>query len=472
MRKRLRTRTALAGGAFTALLVHGVAVAQELDIVPGGTALQSLGGQNAAQKRMARSIDRVCPTLVANREVLTPTQDDLRQVCQRMVQTATGGPLSYGLENDELNNALQSIAGEEMVTPQTQLSEVRDTQVGVLQGRLAALRAGQLDQLRSANLLFDTGREVMIASSDPTFAPEGVSAVSSDRLGVFVTGTFGLGDRDQTSELDSFDFETAGITAGVDYRLTDEIILGAAIGYGLFDVDFDSTSNSPSGQRLDSDSYTFSLYGTWYPTERLFFDAVANVGISQYDSKRRIIIMSQTGQPSENRTARGDFDALVYGASVTAGYDVPVWQGLTVTPSVGLDYQRADIEEFEENGAAGLNLEFEDQDADSLTASVGLQAAYPISLDFGVVSPFLRATWLFELAGNDDGTEFSYAADPTGLSAFELKPVDKDRSFGVVGGGVSAALPRGFSLFAEYDTVVGLEDFTLHRVVAGLRKTF
>jgi outer membrane autotransporter protein len=476
MRGRFVTKAALLYCPACALLalMSGSAVAQQIVVVPGANVLRTVPGQNRAQAPMARSIDAVCPTISSseNRSRLTGEQNDLATVCTRMIQTKIGGPGSYGLDDDELNNALQSLAGEELVTPQTQLSEVRDSQVGNLQARLAALRAGQVGQLRSANLFFNTGREVLIASNDTDFTPQSVSEVSSDRLGVFVTGSFGLGNRDQTSELDSFDFETAGLTAGADYRLTDQLILGTALGFGLFDVDFDSNANSPPGQRLNSDSYTFSLYGSYYPTEALFFDAVATAGVSKYDSKRRIVIPSETLQPPENRTARGDFDALIYGASITAGYDYPVWQGLTVTPSVGLDYQHADIEDFEETGAAGLNLQFEDQDADSLTTSFGLQASYPISFSFGVVSPFLRGTWFYELAGNDDGTEFKYAADPTNLSAFELKAVDKDRSYGVVGGGVSAAMPRGFSLFAEYDTVVALEDFTLHRVVAGLRKTF
>jgi hypothetical protein len=30
----------------------------------------------------------------------------------------------------------------------------------------------------------------------------------------------------------------------------------------------------------------------------------------------------------------------------------------------------------------------------------------------------------------------------------------------------------GFSLFADYDTAVGIDDFAVHRVSAGLRKSF
>jgi outer membrane autotransporter protein len=215
-----------------------------------------------------------------------------------------------------------------------------------------------------------------------------------------------------------------------------------------------------------------SLYGTYYPTDRLYVDAVGSVGIGNYDSKRLVVIDSTTTEPAENRTARGDFDSWIYGASITAGYDYPVWQGLTITPSAGLDYLHADIGSFKETGAGGLNLDYDDQNLDSLVSSVGVQLAYPISFNFGVLSPYVRGTWFYDLSGNDDGVEFRFKADPTDLSSFEMKPVDQDRSYGSIEAGLSSALPRGFSLFAEYGTLVGLDDVTQHRLVAGLRKTF
>ena len=103
---------------------------------------------------------------------------------------------------------------------------------------------------------------------------------------------------------------------------------------------------------------------------------------------------------------------------------------------------------------------------------MGLEASYAWSPPFGVLVPSLRATWVHEFTDDDDGARVQFANDPTGLSAFELSTVSKDSDYGVVGAGLALALPYGFSLFADYDTAVGLDDFAVHRVSAGLRKSF
>jgi outer membrane lipase/esterase len=461
-----------------ALAVGNPAAGQEIVVVPGARALQQLGGQNKAMKDMARSIDAVCPTLVANTPLLNPAQTDLRNVCQRMVQTARAitdpnapTPVSYGLDQGETNNALQSIAGEELQSPQVQSSRMQDTQMSNVRMRMEAMRMGVMGPMLSIAGMTPSDGTILIGGDADDRLMEG-GGLLGDRLGVFLIGGLGLGDRDSTDELDSFDFTTYGLTLGADYRVTERLLLGVGLGLSRFDADFDTTQRSPSGQKLDSDAYTLSLYGTWYPTDQLFFDAVLSVGYSDYDSKRRVVIDSETDQPSENRTARADFDGWLYGASVSGGYDIPVARGLTITPTAGLDYSHADIDGFEENGAGGLNLAFGDQEADSFTANIGLQASYAWSTEFGVVTPTLRGMWVFELLDDDDGARVQYANDPTGLSAFRLSTVAKDSSYGVVGGGVAATLPHNLSLFAEYDTVVGLDDFTIHRFALGLRMSF
>ena len=50
--------------------------------------------------------------------------------------------------------------------------------------------------------------------------------------------------------------------------------------------------------------------------------------------------------------------------------------------------------------------------------------------------------------------------------------VDPDRDFFNVAVGVSAVLRHGFSAFAQYETVLGLDDINVHHVAFGLRKTF
>ena len=65
------------------------------------------------------------------------------------------------------------------------------------------------------------------------------SEVGADfsRWGFFATGTVGQGDRDRGESDPGFDFDTYGLTAGVDYRVSDRVVLGAALGYNRNDTE-------------------------------------------------------------------------------------------------------------------------------------------------------------------------------------------------------------------------------------------
>ena len=140
-------------------------------------ALENLSGQNAAQRDMADSIDDVCPTLVRseNQDRLSPDQEDLRDVCTVMVFTALdledddtlGDPSGQTLEitEEETNNALQAINGEELQNPQQQIVEIRDTLVASLQARIDAIRTGTVGPgLSLAGLNLGDGDRLLAAA--------------------------------------------------------------------------------------------------------------------------------------------------------------------------------------------------------------------------------------------------------------------------------------------------------------------
>jgi uncharacterized protein YhjY with autotransporter beta-barrel domain len=100
-------------------------------------------------------------------------------------------------------------------------------------------------------------------------------------------------------------------------------------------------------------------------------------------------------------------------------------------------YLRADIDGFTEKGANGLDLKFEDFNADSLTSNLGLEATYSISTGIGVITPGVNGRWVREFA-DDDGPDVVYANDPTCLSAFQIISDGVTRNYGVLGASVAA----------------------------------
>jgi uncharacterized protein with beta-barrel porin domain len=450
----------------------------------GVDALKTLPGQNDAQRDMATSIDRFCPTLAANQNQLRGDVKDLQEVCTAMVETvpAINGGQSLDISTQELNNALQTINGEELQSPQQQIVEVRDTLVTSLTARIDAIRTGTVGPgLSLAGLNLGDGDKLLAADdlADAEILPaQWTEGTFLSRLGVFATGRVILGDKDETSESDGYDFQTTGLTVGADYRLTEALVLGGAFGYSYYDVDFDSTPRSPSGQDLDSDTYAFSAFGTYAFDFGLFADVIGTVGWADFDSKRKIFILNNNPNNAFNgndisRTADGSFDVFQYGIAARVGYDYTLEQvdGLTVTPIAGVEYLRAEIDGYTEKGAQGLNLEYDDFDAKSLTSNLGLEANYAISTGIGIVTPGINGRWVHEFE-NDEGPDVAYANDPTGLSKFKVSADKVDEDYGVVGTSVATQFAGGWAAFVDYAAPVGLDNFTVHQINFGLRKEF
>lgn len=289
---------------------------------------------------MAGSIDRVCTTLVAvgNAAFVTGDAGDLRDVCRRMVQTAnqvngSGATAnSYGIGASALGNALQQINADELNAPREQLAETQRLQTASVASRLAALRSGLSGGggARVAGGLYDLtplGGLVAGGASGAGMASGSGMASGADSIasnwGAFVSGFGNWGNRDATANAEGFDFNSGGGVLGVDYRLRESWIVGGALGYSQYDADFDASANSAAGQNLESDSYSLTLYTTYYASERWYFDGIFNYAAQDYDGTRRVVITSLTGVPGENRTIRSDFEADQWSLTVGGGYQIP-----------------------------------------------------------------------------------------------------------------------------------------------------
>jgi outer membrane autotransporter protein len=458
-RRRVRRVWAILGGSLAA--AAGVSAlphvrAQVPDFVDPAR-------QNAAQTDMARATLSMC-TNTNFRNNPDPETERLNDTCDAVVELP---------DDEQRDGVVQSLNGEEMQAAQQQLGEISDAQIDNISTRLSAVRAGTAGAgLSFAGLSILDGERVLALddAQDLQIVPAQFEESSFlSRLGIFATGELTFGDKDASGEIEGYDFDTEGITIGADWRFTDNLVAGAAVGYSRFNADFDESIDSPDGQKLESDAVQFSLFSSYYPTDQLFVDAIGSVGWHFYDSERRVLIPSD-GDLLET-TARGDFDAFHYGVATNVGYTIRRF-GANLTPIARLEYLRAEIDGFTEDSPEAIELTFDDHDADSLTLSVGFEADYPISTGFGIIAPNIRAEYVHDFIGDADGVLVRYAADPTQLSEFEVSTEDKDQDYGIIGAGVAMTLQGGWAAFVDYHTFVGLDNFDIHAVNAGLRFQF
>ncbi len=510
----LNFRASLAGNLRTlslaGMLVSAILVPRSEVFAQAG-ALVNLTGSNDAQSDMARSVDWTCPDLVGNLPNNTDDQNELLGVCTNMIvdyfilnpEPGNGvfnfldsngdGVLTsadeniqafpgFGLDEQGLNNALQSMAGEELQAAQSRLAEVRDVQSQTIFSRLAAIRAGQTGGgINLAGLNLEVGEAkhslydlaLLDADQYEIIPAAWLNDETWSRLGIFLSGGLKVGDKEDTNQSDGFDFSSLSITAGMDYRLTDDFVVGGAFGFSQFDADVDETERSQGGQELSSDGYVISAFASYSLDSGFFADGAASFGQDDYDSTRRIVIPSTTSAAGIDSTAEGDFEGTHYSLTANLGYEL-AYQGFAITPTAKLDYVNADFDGFTEAGAGGLNLSFNDFDLESLRSHLGVEAAFPISTDQGVLVPSVRAEYVHEFENENDGAQvvFNNALATTARAVYNISSEGVDEDYGIIGASLTAVGEGGMSAFIDYSTVVALDNFDVHQINAGFRWEF
>jgi outer membrane lipase/esterase len=293
-----------------------------------------------------------------------------------------------------------------------------------------------------------------------------------DKLGVFANGNFSLGDRDKTSREAGFDFHTLGTTAGIDYRFTNNFILGGAFGYASTDADLDS-----SGGSLDINHYSGSIYSTYY-FERFYVDGIVTIGWNTFDSKRNIVysLPKLTGGTTQvNQTANGDTDGTNYSIGIGGGYEFHSG-GFAFVPYGRLNYFRLNINGFGEsvdntNDGFGLALEFRDQIVESLTTALGGQVIYAYSTQVAVFVPQLLFEWVHEFLNDGRLIAGNYVNDPS-KQPLSIRTDGPGENFFNLGLGLSAVLPGGTSAFIYYQTALALAHTAQNEIILGVRLAF
>jgi uncharacterized protein YhjY with autotransporter beta-barrel domain len=484
--------------------------AEILGSIPGGTPPVNATGF---------AIGTLCPPLASLSVPPTGARGDLTKRCTEMVVNG----IQQSTQQSTLNPLLQASSYKTPSQGTSQVNSARgqSTNIGA---RLAALRGGAMGiSIRGlsfnlnekllpgtmlASLLPDNeGRQATDADASTIFPKlepstslktspgvvladllaqsksDGTGSASKpsafDKLGVFANGNFSLGDRDRTDREAGFDFHTLGTTAGIDYRFTNNFILGGAFGYASTDADLDT-----SGGSLDTNQYSGSIYGTYY-FERFYVDGIVTIGWNTFDSKRNIIysIPSTTPQgvpipgmtTQVNQTANGDTDGTNYSLGVGGGYEFRSG-GFAFVPYGRLNYFKLDINGFGESinntdPGFGLALEFHDQIVESLTTALGGQVIYAYSTQVAVFVPQLLFEWVHEFLNGDRLIAGNYVNDPS-KQPLNIRTDGPGENFFNLGLGLSAVFQGGKSAFIYYQTALALAHTAQNEIILGVRLAF
>lgn len=426
--------------------------------------LAGLPGLTPGQISVGGALDSLCPRLnvIGQQRPLTAGEQDLLAQCRKLL-AATGEDTQAAVEGIVALTPEQASAPRKLMTQISSLQVInlverlRELRRGARGVSLGGLKVGLADQTFSGSMLeqaFKPGRESGGGASADEDWP-------FERLGLFITGDVQWGKKDQSINEDGFDYDRLGLTAGADYRFTNGLILGGALGYTSTGVDIDA-----DGGTLDDESWSMSVYGTYYPTEHFYLEGSATYGWDRYDQDRNI----EYSLLETKRTANAGFDGDQYTLMFGAGYDLI--RGGTIFDLYGrLQYTSASLDSYREEGANGLDLIIQGQDAISFKSILGTQVSRSISTRSAVLSLQGWVQWEHEFEDGDEEVTGYFANDPNQFG-FVL-PVDAlETDLVRLGLGVGAQFGQGRTAFLSYQAALGMQDYTEQIVTAGVSVAF
>lgn len=412
------------------------------------------------------ALDSACPQLQRDAASLDASGQRLLERCTEIYSAFANG------EDVALLEALRSLAPEEAAAQGTVGLRFALRQLRNIDERLRSLRRGQRE-LSLSGLSFNINGEVLPGSvfeaarsgqlqggaAGDAIGDEPAASWLDERTGIFITGAVDLLEKTRTAQESGFDAQTQGITAGIDRRITDKWVIGAAVGYGTTDLDL-----SADGGKLDADGYSVSGYASYAWNERSFIDAILSYGSNDYDMLRRVDYTLSTA--TVQRSARGNTNGTQLSGALSGGY---TWNsgGLDAELFGRVEHTRANIDAYQESGADELDLALADQTVEATYMSLGGLLSHTFSLGWGVLQPQASLSWEHAMADAYD-IRGQFVADPTATS-FTFQSDEPDSDYLRASVGVSALFANGFTAFVQYEETLQKDNFDESAVSAGLR---
>lgn len=474
----------LAAGQQLSIVVTVTAPDTAGSVTNEATVESSTSDPVAANNRASQSTAVATPTGTVAEELLAtgagrdPIAGDAIGPVVRLCDASTGqvSALCDALLGDAASNndqavaeALRALYPEEVLSHHASLNQLGTAQAFNIDSRLAELRGGGGGGLSISGLTVVNGRQAIpLGLLQGLFATDDEPEVggTGDLIspwGFFVNGSISRGDQEIEGDDREVvqDFDSIGVTAGVDYRRSARWVLGGAIGYNKFE------SSLTDGGALDTSGYTLTGFSAWYLNDTTYVDTRLSWASIDLEQARRLRV-NLTGFTLDE-LLEGDTSAsqLSFAASVGHHISRGAW---TFTPSGFVRYMRSTVDGFSESDS-DFAVSYSDQTVKSLVFGAGLQVSRVISLSNGVLSPQFDFTWNQETGNDDTVIDASYVGGEAG-DFFRLRPEEPDKSYGSVGFGLVYILANGKQAYLQLRQSVGVDGLDQTTVNLGARFEF
>jgi len=274
------------------------------------------------------------------------------------------------------------------------------------------------------------------------------------RFTSYAMGTFAGGNRSESATMAGFNYEATSGTAGVEYSVSRNLIVGFAANYTSTRGDVNT------GASVDVDTVQAAAYAS-YATRHWFADALAAVGRHDLDLAR---------PGGVNEVIRGSTDASAVALAARGGYLFDFGR-LRAGPIAGLTYIHSKVGGYTEQGDPQLTLNVSAMTVDAVTGNLGVRFLAPFQYGGRFFVPYLNVTVEHQFGDNTQTVSASLTQAPL---APVLTPVPSfdTRTYGKIDGGLTIQMGPEFAATISGSSTFAREEGTDYRISAGLSYRF
>ena len=258
----------------------------------------------------------------------------------------------------------------------------------------------------------------------------------AEGMKLFVVGDSFSSDLDPTASTDAFDIDGKGVTAGFAYGMGNSTI-GIAANYSKPEARFGADVADTETTSWQVGAFGgLAMFGA-------FAQGYAGYGKDDHEIERMGVIDQM----------EADADGEHWMAGLKAGYLMPVGI-MRLGPVVALDYAKAKVDGYTEEGDAALTLEVDSLSAKSLTGGIGAELRGDFYGGGVQLRPFASAMLEAELLNDGRTVTFAQTASPGIVNSWEFEERARD-PYGRFAVGGNAQILSGVTLNALGTTTVG-----------------
>jgi autotransporter-associated beta strand protein len=280
------------------------------------------------------------------------------------------------------------------------------------------------------------------------------------RWGAWGGALGGFGVVGGTANAGTLTYSLGGFAAGIDRRVTDDLLVGVTAGF---------TSGTQwvggfSGRGI-SDTFQVGLYAS-YAKNAVYVDGLAAYAYSDNRMQRQITI------PGLSRIANGRTGSNLFFGQLEAGYrfDIGGLAAAYVTPFARLQAATATQNAFTESGAGALDLSVAAQTTNSLRSVLGAQLGGAMDLGWREkLAMQVKLGWGHEYADTGRPVTASFVGAPA--LPFTTYGAAPQRDSVVLGLSASTAIADATSVYFRYEGNISSQDSN-QALTAGFRMTW